>query len=150
MAGNVGSRAFQNARFERKHRKQAERLLSTATAEYHARRPAEARALRALVLGLLPDDAGAINTAIGLDDWVAEDDDGYIAVVLKHAAEPTRLAQLRAELTTRGASSAAGNVENVYAQGRRGLLATLATLLRQHRLSVAVGSRHMQRTSRGC
>ncbi|GLH77324.1 acetylglucosamine transferase [Bradyrhizobium sp. SSBR45G] len=55
--------------------------------------------------------AGAINTAVGLGDWVAEDDDGYIAIALKHAREPARLAQLRAELPARVASSAAGNVE---------------------------------------
>ncbi|MGJ5178140.1 tetratricopeptide repeat protein [Bradyrhizobium oligotrophicum] len=54
--------------------------------------------------------AGAINAALGLDDWVAEDDDGYIAIALKYAAEPARLAQLRAELPARVAGSAAGNV----------------------------------------
>ncbi|CCD83596.1 putative O-linked N-acetylglucosamine transferase, SPINDLY family [Bradyrhizobium sp. ORS 285] len=55
--------------------------------------------------------AAAINTALGLDDWVAADDDGYVAIALKHVAEPARLAQLRAELPARVAGSAAGNVE---------------------------------------
>ncbi|MGJ5205691.1 tetratricopeptide repeat protein [Bradyrhizobium sp. HKCCYLR20261] len=54
---------------------------------------------------------GAIVKAIGLDDWVAEDDDGYVAVALKHAADPEALARVRAELPARVASSAAGNVE---------------------------------------
>ncbi len=54
---------------------------------------------------------GAIVKAIGLDDWVAEDDDGYVAIALKHAAAPAELARLRAELPTRVAASPAGNVE---------------------------------------
>ncbi|MGC2777578.1 MAG: tetratricopeptide repeat protein [Bradyrhizobium sp.] len=55
--------------------------------------------------------AGAIVTAIGLDDWVAEDDDGYIATALKHAARSDELAKLRADLPALVANSAAGNVE---------------------------------------
>jgi predicted O-linked N-acetylglucosamine transferase (SPINDLY family) len=55
--------------------------------------------------------AGAIVKAVGLDDWVAEDDDGYVAIVLKHASQPSELAKLRAELPGKVASSAAGNVE---------------------------------------
>jgi predicted O-linked N-acetylglucosamine transferase (SPINDLY family) len=53
----------------------------------------------------------AIVKAIGLDDWVAEDDDGYIAVAHRYAAQPSRLQELRAELPQRIAASAAGNVE---------------------------------------
>ncbi|WP_316187567.1 MULTISPECIES: tetratricopeptide repeat protein [unclassified Bradyrhizobium] len=53
---------------------------------------------------------GAIVKAVGLHDWVAEDDDGYIAIALKHAADPVALAQLRAGLPARVASSPAGNV----------------------------------------
>ena len=53
----------------------------------------------------------AIVTAIGLDDWVAEDDDGYVAVARRHAADPAGLAALRAELPQRIALSAAGNGE---------------------------------------
>ncbi|UFZ04433.1 tetratricopeptide repeat protein [Bradyrhizobium ontarionense] len=55
--------------------------------------------------------AGAIVTATGLGDWVAEDDDGYVAIALKHGAEPAELAKLRAELPAMVANSAAGNVE---------------------------------------
>ncbi|MGJ4932464.1 tetratricopeptide repeat protein [Bradyrhizobium sp. HKCCYLS2038] len=55
--------------------------------------------------------AAAIVKAVGLDDWVAEDDDGYIAIALKHAAQPEQLARLRAELPARVTGSAAGNVE---------------------------------------
>ncbi|WP_407155591.1 tetratricopeptide repeat protein [Bradyrhizobium sp. STM 3557] len=53
----------------------------------------------------------AIVEAIGLDDWVAEDDDGYIAIALRHVSRPSELARLRAELPGKVASSAAGNVE---------------------------------------
>ncbi|MGJ5178141.1 tetratricopeptide repeat protein [Bradyrhizobium oligotrophicum] len=54
---------------------------------------------------------GAIVKAVGLDDWVAEDDEGYLAIALKHAADPSALARLRAELPGRVANSPAGNVE---------------------------------------
>jgi predicted O-linked N-acetylglucosamine transferase (SPINDLY family) len=54
--------------------------------------------------------AGAIVKAIGLDDWVAEDDDGYIAIAQKFAAMPHQLEKLRAELPAMIAGSAAGNV----------------------------------------
>jgi predicted O-linked N-acetylglucosamine transferase (SPINDLY family) len=53
----------------------------------------------------------AIVKAIGLDDWVAEDDDGYIAIARRFAADPSKLQELRAELPQRVANSAAGNVE---------------------------------------
>ncbi|MDU6729788.1 MAG: acetylglucosamine transferase, partial [Bradyrhizobium sp.] len=55
--------------------------------------------------------AAAIVTAVGLEDWVAEDDDGYIAMAIKHASRPDVLARLRAELPGMVANSAAGNVE---------------------------------------
>jgi len=55
--------------------------------------------------------AAAIVKAIGLDDWVAEDDDGYIAMARRFAADPSELQKLRAELPQLVASSAAGNVE---------------------------------------
>ena len=50
--------------------------------------------------------AGAILKAIGLDDWVAEDDDGYIAIAQKFAALPAHLEKLRAELPAMIANSA--------------------------------------------
>ncbi|CCE05632.1 putative O-linked N-acetylglucosamine transferase, SPINDLY family; TPR domain protein [Bradyrhizobium sp. STM 3843] len=53
---------------------------------------------------------GAVITAIGLDDWVAEDDAGYLAIARRHVADPAALAKLRAELPQRIATSAAGNV----------------------------------------
>ncbi|WP_194475969.1 tetratricopeptide repeat protein [Bradyrhizobium sp. CCBAU 53338] len=59
--------------------------------------------------------AGAsIVAAVGLNDWVAEDDDGYTAIACKFAAQPDELAKLRASLPARIASSPAGNVE-IYA-----------------------------------
>jgi predicted O-linked N-acetylglucosamine transferase (SPINDLY family) len=59
--------------------------------------------------------AAGIVSAAGLGDWVAEDDDGYIALARRHAADPAALAKLRAELPGRVASSAAGNGE-LYAR----------------------------------
>ena len=54
---------------------------------------------------------GSIVAAVGLEDWVAEDDAGYAAIACKYAAEPTHLARLRGELPARIAASPAGNVE---------------------------------------
>jgi predicted O-linked N-acetylglucosamine transferase (SPINDLY family) len=54
---------------------------------------------------------GAIVKAVGLDDWVAEDDDGYIAIARKYAGLPAELRALRAELPARVTSSDAGNNE---------------------------------------
>ena len=53
--------------------------------------------------------AGGIVKAIGLDDWVAEDDETYIAIAKRFAADPAALAALRQELPARIAASAAGN-----------------------------------------
>ena len=41
---------------------------------------------------------GAIVKAVGLDDWVAEDDNGYIAIARKYAGLPAELRALRAGL----------------------------------------------------
>ncbi len=54
---------------------------------------------------------GSIVAAVGLADWVAEDDQGYAAIACKHAAQPGYLAKLRSELPARIAASPAGNVE---------------------------------------
>ncbi|AWM01193.1 tetratricopeptide repeat protein [Bradyrhizobium amphicarpaeae] len=54
---------------------------------------------------------GSIVAAVGLDDWVAEDDEGYVEIARKFASQPEHLAKLRAELPARIAASAAGNVE---------------------------------------
>ncbi|MGY8631823.1 tetratricopeptide repeat protein [Bradyrhizobium sp. 14AA] len=54
---------------------------------------------------------GSIVAAVGLDDWVAEDQEGYAAIACKYAAQPAHLAKLRAELPARIAASRAGNVE---------------------------------------
>jgi len=58
---------------------------------------------------------GAILKAIGLDDWVADDDDGYVAIAKRFAAQPELLAKLRVELPGRIAASPAGDV-SVYTQ----------------------------------
>ena len=54
---------------------------------------------------------GSIVAAVGLDDWVAEDDEGYAAIACKFAARPAELAKLRAELPVQIAASPAGNVQ---------------------------------------
>jgi predicted O-linked N-acetylglucosamine transferase (SPINDLY family) len=59
--------------------------------------------------------AGAILKAIGLDDWVAEDDAGYIAIAQKFASMPAHLEALRTQLPAQIANSPAGNV-SVYTQ----------------------------------
>ncbi|MET4219906.1 putative O-linked N-acetylglucosamine transferase (SPINDLY family) [Bradyrhizobium sp. LB7.2] len=55
--------------------------------------------------------SGSIVAAVGLEGWVAEDDDGYAAIACKYAAQPAHLTKLRAELPARIAASRAGNVE---------------------------------------
>jgi predicted O-linked N-acetylglucosamine transferase (SPINDLY family) len=52
---------------------------------------------------------GAIVKAVGLDDWVAEDDDGYIEIARRYASMPSHLEALRADLPAGVAASAAGN-----------------------------------------
>ncbi len=53
--------------------------------------------------------AGAILTAVGLDDWVAEDADGYLAIATKFAAMPAYLKALRHELPVRLSTCPATN-----------------------------------------
>ena len=64
--------------------------------------------------------AGTILKAIGLDDWVACDDDGYVATAQKYASMPSHLTNLRAELPAKIASSAAGNVETYTSRVEEG------------------------------
>jgi predicted O-linked N-acetylglucosamine transferase (SPINDLY family) len=59
--------------------------------------------------------AGAILSAIGLADWVADDDDGYVAIAKQFTSQPDVLAKLRAELPAQIAASPAGDV-TVYTQ----------------------------------
>ena len=54
---------------------------------------------------------GAIVMSIGLDAWVAENDDEYIAIAQRFASKPDELAALRAELPARIAASQSGDVE---------------------------------------
>jgi predicted O-linked N-acetylglucosamine transferase (SPINDLY family) len=58
---------------------------------------------------------GAIVKAVGLDDWVAEDDDSYITIARTYASMASQLEALRADLPARVAASAAGNGE-IYAR----------------------------------
>ncbi|TPQ32998.1 acetylglucosamine transferase [Bradyrhizobium guangdongense] len=64
--------------------------------------------------------AASIVTAVGLDEWIAEDDDGYAAIACKWAAQPAHLAKLRADLPARIAASPAGNVASYTARVEAG------------------------------
>ncbi|MGD0849478.1 tetratricopeptide repeat protein [Bradyrhizobium sp.] len=59
--------------------------------------------------GTVSRAGGAIVKAVGLHDWVAEDDDAYIAIAEKFASMASDLEALRASLPARVAASAAGN-----------------------------------------
>ena len=52
---------------------------------------------------------GAVVKAVGLDDWVADDDDSYLAIARRYASMASHLEALRAALPARVAASAAGN-----------------------------------------
>jgi predicted O-linked N-acetylglucosamine transferase (SPINDLY family) len=52
---------------------------------------------------------GAIVKAAGLHDWVAEDDEDYIAIARRHAARPAELALLRTQLPSMLTDSEVGN-----------------------------------------
>lgn len=52
---------------------------------------------------------GAIMISLGLDDWVGNDDDSYIAIALEKAANPSELQAVRQSLPNRIAQSASGN-----------------------------------------
>jgi predicted O-linked N-acetylglucosamine transferase (SPINDLY family) len=49
--------------------------------------------------------SGAILSSIGMTEWVAADDDEYVAIALKHASMPDRLRTLRHELPSMAMSS---------------------------------------------
>ncbi len=77
--------------------------------------------------------AGAVLKAMGLDDWVADDDGSYVAIAQKYAAMSSHLERLRADLPARIANSPAGNVrlytqsvEESYRQFWRDYCATAA------------------------
>lgn len=53
--------------------------------------------------------AAAIIKGIGLDDWVADDNESYVAIAERFARAPDRLAALRKELPALIEASAAGN-----------------------------------------
>jgi predicted O-linked N-acetylglucosamine transferase (SPINDLY family) len=53
--------------------------------------------------------AGAILSAVGMADWVADTADGYLAIAQKFAGVPEHLKALRAGLPARLAESTAGN-----------------------------------------
>jgi predicted O-linked N-acetylglucosamine transferase (SPINDLY family) len=64
-----------------------------------------------LGIGASSRAGGSIVAAVGLSDWVAEDDEGYIEIARKFATQPEHLAKLRVDLPAQIAASRAGNVE---------------------------------------
>jgi len=64
-----------------------------------------------LGMGCSARAGGAIVKAVGLDDWVADDDEGYLAIAQKYASRPSDLATLRVQLPSMVANSEAGNME---------------------------------------
>jgi len=82
---------------------------------------------------------GAIVTAAGLGDWVAQDEEGYIDIARRWASSPDELAALRARLPAQVLSSAAGNcvtyvshVENGYRKFWRDYCAGAADVSREN------------------
>jgi len=57
--------------------------------------------------------AGAILKAVGLDDWVADNEEGYAAIARKYASMPSCLEALRTDLPAKIANTPAGNI-SVY------------------------------------
>jgi predicted O-linked N-acetylglucosamine transferase (SPINDLY family) len=53
--------------------------------------------------------AGAILTAVGMGDWVADSDEAYLDIAVTRASRIAALAELRRGLPARIAASAAGN-----------------------------------------
>ena len=66
---------------------------------------------------------GSIVAAVGLDDWVAEDDEGYAAIACKYAAQPAHLAKLRSGVAGSDRSVPRRQCRNLHARGRGGLIA---------------------------
>jgi predicted O-linked N-acetylglucosamine transferase (SPINDLY family) len=67
--------------------------------------------------------SGAILSAVGLTDWITENDDDYATLAIKQASDIDALARMRTELRTIISTSAAGNpvryteaVEEAYRQ----------------------------------
>jgi predicted O-linked N-acetylglucosamine transferase (SPINDLY family) len=61
LSGNVGSRAFQNARLQKKYRKQAEVLVPSAVAAYRQGRHSDVQALCRQILNDVPDHFDALH-----------------------------------------------------------------------------------------
>jgi protein O-GlcNAc transferase len=54
---------------------------------------------------LVTRQGASIMTCVGLEDWVAGDEDGYVSAALRHAADVAGLAALRNTLRTRALAS---------------------------------------------
>jgi protein O-GlcNAc transferase len=65
----------------------------------------------------------SFNRNLGLQDWIAKDKPDYVALAVRHAADPERLALLRRAMRDRGAASPLGNPEWFANQFTRALRA---------------------------
>jgi Flp pilus assembly protein TadD len=61
LSGNVGSRAFQNARLQKQFKKEAEAILQGAIAAYRAGRQAEVQTSCQRILEVLPNHFDALH-----------------------------------------------------------------------------------------
>jgi predicted O-linked N-acetylglucosamine transferase (SPINDLY family) len=64
--------------------------------------------------------SASILKAIGLDDWVAEDDESYLAIARKYASLPSEVEALRAELPDRMTNSPIGNLKTYTSKVEEG------------------------------
>ncbi|MES1148314.1 MAG: tetratricopeptide repeat protein, partial [Bradyrhizobium guangdongense] len=71
MQSSAGARAFQNARLQKKFKKQADAIISSATAAYGQGRYAETEALCRQILNELPEHFGALHL-LGLSAFASQ------------------------------------------------------------------------------
>ena len=86
--------------------------------------------------------AGAIVTAVGLGDWVAEDDDGYIAIARDVGRPAGELATAAGRLPRARRELGGRQCRALHAQGRGRLSHVLAALLRRDPAERRRSSRH--------
>ena len=75
--------------------------------------------------------AGSILKAVGLDDWVVEDDEAYIAVAKRFAGDPAALAGLRQQLPARIAALRRATARSTHAMWKPPTASSGATIARR-------------------
>ncbi|MGY4309476.1 putative O-linked N-acetylglucosamine transferase (SPINDLY family) [Bradyrhizobium sp. USDA 4369] len=97
MQNSVGSRAFQNARLQKRAKKQAEGLLQAAVSAYGQGRPAEARALCQQILQDLPAHFGALHL-LGVSERDSGRFDEAVLVLTRAIESDPRSAEAQSDL----------------------------------------------------